>query len=155
MLYTSYCLIWFCFLSLYDCMMMHSHISFPSFALLPNRLCTSSRKWTLMETDRYQRLKFWKIKKHSWTVKWQTMADTCMRHTMNYNYMSMFIVEFFSFLVSMKMYRVYFQSYTLTLSGERWSFPSVVEFTLVNGWHIGSRKSHLAAHSLCCTSHIM
>lgn len=58
------------------------------------RLFTSSRKWTAMETGRYQRLKFWKIKRHSWTAKWQTMADSCMYHMMNCNYMFLFVVEF-------------------------------------------------------------
>lgn len=50
-----------------------------------NRLFTFSRRWTTMQTGRSQRQKFWKIKKHSWTVKWQTLADSCMYHMMNYN----------------------------------------------------------------------
>ena len=51
-----------------------------------HRLFTSSRKWTATETGRSHMRKFWKIKRHSWTVKWQTMADSCMYHTMNYSY---------------------------------------------------------------------
>lgn len=54
--------------------------SFPRFS---RRLSTSSKKWTMMTTGRSQKLKFWKIKKHSWTVKWQTMADSYMYHMMN------------------------------------------------------------------------
>lgn len=56
------------------------------FSHVTKRHFTSSRKWTTTLTGRSQRLKFWKIKKHSWTVKSQTMAGSCMYHTMNYSH---------------------------------------------------------------------
>lgn len=48
-----------------------------------DRLFTFLRKWTVTVMGRSLRQRFWKIKKRSWTAKWQTTADSCTYHTTN------------------------------------------------------------------------
>lgn len=53
------------------------------FFLHGDRLFTFWRKWTRTVMDGSLRQRFWKIKKHFWTAKWQTTADSCIYRTMN------------------------------------------------------------------------
>lgn len=54
--------------------------------LVTIRLFTSLKRWTRMETGRSQRPKSCETKIFSWIVKWQTTADICTCHMMNYNF---------------------------------------------------------------------
>lgn len=98
-----------------------------------DRLFTFLRKWTVTAMGRSLRRRFWKIKKRSWTAKWQTTADSCTYHTMNCSQtLLLHVVYFFFLIVSLKLCCSSFSVVALWLY--MWEkCPSTVVFDLVVG----------------------